>query len=252
MLPSLHIQETLEEWLALLGLAEYSPSLRRQGYRTVEDVTQLTWEDLEDFGILRLGHQKKIMLAIKRVKDILTGKYMPVHMLPNESMTSPGGEVHEVSLTTFQYRNGSSTTSSSSHYAIPPSIMRPVFFPQQQQQPPSQQHYHHYQQHHMQQQQQQQQQPIYYHYQQPTYRPDVVAIQVRFLNKKQFTRGENNNKLWSHHRFIGINLLKIYELVNKAMLSLTLLISPNRLLSNRRSTSPAGGRGVTKTVTWRQ
>ena len=38
-----------------MALAEYSPSLRRQGYRTVEDVTQLTWEDLEDFGILRLG-----------------------------------------------------------------------------------------------------------------------------------------------------------------------------------------------------
>ena len=171
-----HQQETLEEWLALLGLAEYSPSLRRQGYRTVEDVTQLTWEDLEDFGILRLGHQKKIMLAIKRVKDILAGKYVPVQMLQNDIMSSPGGEIHDMSsLSTFQYRNGSAT-SSSSHYAIPPSIMRPVFFmPQQQAQ--QQQIYQ------QQQQQQQQQQPIYYHYQQPTYRPDVVAIQVRFIQK---------------------------------------------------------------------
>ena len=81
------LQETLEEWLSLLGLAEYSPSLRRQGYRTVEDVTQLTWEDLEDFGILRLGHQKKITLAIKRVKDILSGKFVP---LANDSSSIYG------------------------------------------------------------------------------------------------------------------------------------------------------------------
>uniref|UniRef100_A0A0N8C2S3 Caskin-1 n=1 Tax=Daphnia magna TaxID=35525 RepID=A0A0N8C2S3_9CRUS len=168
--------ETLEEWLALLGLAEYSPSLRRQGYRTVEDVTQLTWEDLEDFGILRLGHQKKIMLAIKRVKDILAGKYVPMQMMQIDPMASPG-DAHDPSHPTFHYRNAAAT-SSSSHYAIPPSIMRPVFFMPQQQAPP-QSHYQHLQQqpqqqHHV----QQQQQPIYYHYQQPTYRPDVVAIQV--------------------------------------------------------------------------
>jgi hypothetical protein len=118
------------------------------------------------------------MLAIKRVKDILAGKYVPLQMQQGDVMVSPGGEMHDMSsLSTFQYRNGSAT-SSSSHYAIPPSIMRPVFFmPQQQAQPQP----HYQQQHHVQQQQQQQQQqqPIYYHYQQPTYRPDVVAIQVR-------------------------------------------------------------------------
>lgn len=42
--------------------------------RSVEDVTTLTWEDLEDIGIVRLGHQKKLLLAIKRVKDIRAGK----------------------------------------------------------------------------------------------------------------------------------------------------------------------------------
>lgn len=31
-------------------------------------------QDLEDMGIVRLGHQKKILLAIKRVKDIRAGK----------------------------------------------------------------------------------------------------------------------------------------------------------------------------------
>lgn len=177
-LQSSFFKDTLEEWLALLGLAEYSPSLRRQGYRTVEDVTQLTWEDLEDFGILRLGHQKKITLAIKRVKDILAGKYVPMmHMETsfNSSTTSPDQPHHHHNhpepLSSFQqqqqpYRPPSAA---SSHYAIPPSVMRPVYFPQPQQQQ-QQQHYNHYQ--------QQQQQPIYYQYQKPTYQPDVVAIQV--------------------------------------------------------------------------
>ena len=163
------IPDTLEEWLALLGLAEYSPSLRRQGYRTVEDVTQLTWEDLEDFGILRLGHQKKITLAIKRVKDILAGKYTPL---------SPSGNSSDGSFCSSSDQQSSSyrSTPSSSHYAIPPSIMRPVYFPPQQQQI-----YQHYQQQHIIQQQQVQQkkQPVYnYPCQQPTYQPDVVAIQV--------------------------------------------------------------------------
>ncbi|XP_073945553.1 CRK like proto-oncogene, adaptor protein isoform X2 [Choristoneura fumiferana] len=69
-----YIPGSLEEWLRLLRLEEYGPALVAQGYRTVHDVTQLAWEDLEDMGIVRLGHQKKIVLAIKRVKDIRAGK----------------------------------------------------------------------------------------------------------------------------------------------------------------------------------
>ncbi|RZC42548.1 caskin-1 [Asbolus verrucosus] len=68
------IPGSLEEWLQLLRLEEYLPAFLDQGYQTVDDVTQLTWEDLEEFGIVKLGHQKKIMLAIKRVKDIRAGK----------------------------------------------------------------------------------------------------------------------------------------------------------------------------------
>ncbi|CAH1156167.1 unnamed protein product [Phaedon cochleariae] len=68
------IPGSLEEWLNLLRLDEYLPAFLEQNYQTVDDVTQLTWEDLEEFGIVKLGHQKKIMLAIKRIKDIKAGK----------------------------------------------------------------------------------------------------------------------------------------------------------------------------------
>ncbi|XP_023315726.1 caskin-2 isoform X2 [Trichogramma pretiosum] len=69
-----HVPGSLEEWLRLLRLEEYLGPLNQQGMRSVDDVTTLTWEDFEDIGIVRLGHQKKLLLAIKRVKDIRAGK----------------------------------------------------------------------------------------------------------------------------------------------------------------------------------
>lgn len=72
-----HFQGSIEEWLRLLRLDEYIAPLLAQGYETVRDVTQLPWEDMEDIGIFKLGHQKKLLLAIKRVNDILSGKWQP-------------------------------------------------------------------------------------------------------------------------------------------------------------------------------
>uniref|UniRef100_A0A1B6DRJ2 SAM domain-containing protein n=1 Tax=Clastoptera arizonana TaxID=38151 RepID=A0A1B6DRJ2_9HEMI len=72
-----YIPGSLDEWLRLLRLEEYGAALGCQGYATIEDVTQLMWEDLEDIGIVKLGHQKRLMLAIKRVKDLRAGKTFP-------------------------------------------------------------------------------------------------------------------------------------------------------------------------------
>lgn len=69
-----YVPGSLDEWLRLLRLEEYLPAFVQQGYQTVDHVTELAWEDLEEFGIVKLGHQKKIMLAIKRIKDIKAGK----------------------------------------------------------------------------------------------------------------------------------------------------------------------------------
>ncbi|XP_050542930.1 uncharacterized protein LOC126906388 isoform X2 [Daktulosphaira vitifoliae] len=74
-----HIPGSLNEWLKLLRLEEYASALKAQGYSSIDDVTQLTWEDLEDIGIVKLGHQKRLLLAIKRVKDIKAGKLFSLH-----------------------------------------------------------------------------------------------------------------------------------------------------------------------------
>ncbi|ODN01173.1 Caskin-1, partial [Orchesella cincta] len=69
-----YIPSTIEEWLRALRMEEYAEKLKAQGYTNVRQVTNITWEDLEDIGILKLGHQKKFLLAIKRIEDILSGK----------------------------------------------------------------------------------------------------------------------------------------------------------------------------------
>ena len=43
------------EWLHLLRLEEYYETLCEQGYDSVDKVTELTWEDLEEIGIQKLG-----------------------------------------------------------------------------------------------------------------------------------------------------------------------------------------------------
>ncbi|KAL3176002.1 hypothetical protein MRX96_010710 [Rhipicephalus microplus] len=71
--------DNLLTWLKLLRLEQYYGSLCQQGYATVDRVADLTWEDLEDIGIQKLGHQKKLMLAIKKVRDLNSGSRQAMH-----------------------------------------------------------------------------------------------------------------------------------------------------------------------------
>jgi hypothetical protein len=48
-------QHDLIEWLHLLGLGMYHETLSSQGYDNIEYVTDITWEDLEEIGIKKLG-----------------------------------------------------------------------------------------------------------------------------------------------------------------------------------------------------
>ncbi|KAF7261012.1 hypothetical protein EG68_01535 [Paragonimus skrjabini miyazakii] len=63
----------VKEWLSHLNLDLYWPGLRDQGFTSFERCAQLTWEDLEDVGVTKLGHQKKLLLAIERLQRQLRG-----------------------------------------------------------------------------------------------------------------------------------------------------------------------------------
>lgn len=67
--------ETLAEWLSYLNLDEYLARLEEQNYKNLDEIKDIVWEDLEDIGILLLGHQKRFMLAVKRLIEIDKGIY---------------------------------------------------------------------------------------------------------------------------------------------------------------------------------
>lgn len=61
----------LSHWLTLIRLDNhYYKSLCDQQVDTIEKLCQLTWEDFEELGITKLGHQKRFQLAIERIKEL--------------------------------------------------------------------------------------------------------------------------------------------------------------------------------------
>ncbi|ESO03359.1 hypothetical protein HELRODRAFT_125362, partial [Helobdella robusta] len=64
------IPGSVYDWLTILNLCQYEETLLGQGYKDINSVMQITWEDLEDIGVKKLGHQKKLMLAINRLKKL--------------------------------------------------------------------------------------------------------------------------------------------------------------------------------------
>ncbi|XP_059204717.1 caskin-2-like isoform X2 [Centropristis striata] len=65
-----YIPSDLGEWLSAIGLPQYHKKLSENGYDSISIVRDLTWEDLQEIGITQLGHQKKLMLAVKKLCDI--------------------------------------------------------------------------------------------------------------------------------------------------------------------------------------
>ncbi|VDK42218.1 unnamed protein product [Cylicostephanus goldi] len=81
--PSVPPQGGLSEWLTLLALPEYISVFDSQGYDTVQEVMNLSWEDFEDIGVKRLGHLKRLDLF--KVHPV----QVPSPMLSARSVASP-------------------------------------------------------------------------------------------------------------------------------------------------------------------
>lgn len=102
-------QPDLGEWLGAVGLPQYQRRLCDNGYDSIAIVKDITWEDLQEIGITKLGeerrggsthhpppplgrgagrpgsqwcslfsgHQKKLMLAVKRLCDLQRSHHPP-------------------------------------------------------------------------------------------------------------------------------------------------------------------------------
>uniref|UniRef100_A0A8I3VXS6 Caskin-2 n=1 Tax=Callithrix jacchus TaxID=9483 RepID=A0A8I3VXS6_CALJA len=68
-----YIPTDLLEWLCALGLPQYHKQLVSSGYDSMGLVTDLTWEELQEIGVNKLGHQKKLMLGVKRLAELRRG-----------------------------------------------------------------------------------------------------------------------------------------------------------------------------------
>ena len=56
-----------EEWLSSIGMMQYWPQFDEEGYDEWETVITLKDEDLEDMGIKKGGHRRKLLLRIAKV-----------------------------------------------------------------------------------------------------------------------------------------------------------------------------------------
>ncbi|XP_040296623.1 caskin-1 isoform X1 [Bufo bufo] len=65
----------LSLWLSMIGLGQYYKILVENGYENIDFITDITWEDLQEIGIIKLGHQKKLMLAVKKLSEIQRSEY---------------------------------------------------------------------------------------------------------------------------------------------------------------------------------
>ena len=52
------------EWLTSYKLADYAPVLEGNGYDTTELMIGITHEELQEMGITKIGHRKKLISAL--------------------------------------------------------------------------------------------------------------------------------------------------------------------------------------------
>jgi hypothetical protein len=51
-------QAELGEWLGVIGLPQYQKRLCENGYDSIPIVKDITWEDLQEIGITKLGEER--------------------------------------------------------------------------------------------------------------------------------------------------------------------------------------------------
>ncbi|XP_062243725.1 caskin-1-like isoform X1 [Platichthys flesus] len=87
-----HKPANLAEWLSHLGLSQYYQVLVQNGYENTDFISDISLEDLQEIGITKLGHQKKLMLGVSRLKELQKGESgSEPPQSPSTPPSSPGG-----------------------------------------------------------------------------------------------------------------------------------------------------------------
>uniref|UniRef100_A0A674MW61 Si:dkeyp-9d4.3 n=1 Tax=Takifugu rubripes TaxID=31033 RepID=A0A674MW61_TAKRU len=87
-----HKPANLADWLSHLGLSQYYQVLVQNGYENIDFISDISLEDLQEIGISKLGHQKKLMLGVRRLKELQRGEIsLEPPCSPSMPPSSPGG-----------------------------------------------------------------------------------------------------------------------------------------------------------------
>ncbi|XP_051240988.1 caskin-1 isoform X4 [Dicentrarchus labrax] len=87
-----HKPANLADWLSHLGLSQYYQVLVQNGYENIDFISDISLEDLQEIGITKLGHQKKLMLGVRRLKELQRGERgSEPPQSPSTPPSSPGG-----------------------------------------------------------------------------------------------------------------------------------------------------------------
>lgn len=60
-------QADLGEWLSVIGLPQYQKRLCDNGYDAITIVKDITWEDLQEIGITKLGEEFCIFVPLNKL-----------------------------------------------------------------------------------------------------------------------------------------------------------------------------------------
>uniref|UniRef100_A0A8C7IIR9 CASK interacting protein 1 n=1 Tax=Oncorhynchus kisutch TaxID=8019 RepID=A0A8C7IIR9_ONCKI len=88
-----HKPASLAEWLSAIGLNQYYQVLVQNGYDNIDFITEISWEDLKEIGITKLGHQKKMMLAVRRLGKFQRGESISQPSTPPSGSTPPSSSI---------------------------------------------------------------------------------------------------------------------------------------------------------------
>jgi hypothetical protein len=70
------------EWLTLCGLNEFQTHFSSEGYDDLDVIAEMTAKDIEDLGISKKGHVKKILLSIEDLRKNLREKRIQQRLAP--------------------------------------------------------------------------------------------------------------------------------------------------------------------------
>jgi class 3 adenylate cyclase len=82
------------DWLRELDLEQYEAAFRENGVNE-EDLRHLTAEDLQDLGVVAVGHRRRLLVAIAALRSNTMSAEAPAQVSSSPTLTEPAGSTAE-------------------------------------------------------------------------------------------------------------------------------------------------------------